>query len=252
MKSEAQALLTLEQAGFAYSGGQAVLHGIELRIAAGEFHCLLGRSGCGKTSLLKLAAGLLLPSSGRVRWRGEPVRGPLREVAFVFQRPTMLDWLSVLDNVLLPVSLGRRVKAADRERALHWLERLGLAQHARRRPSQLSGGQQSRVAVARAWMQQPALLCMDEPFAALDALTREELQQDLLAVCAEQGSAVLFVTHDLAEAAFLGDQVSLLDRGRLQSRCAIPAARPRGSDWRDQAGFHALCASLRRQLEATR
>ena len=108
MKSEAQALLTLEQAGFAYSGGQPVLHGIELRIAAGEFHCLLGRSGCGKTSLLKLAAGLLLPSGGSVRWRGEPVRGPLREVAFVFQRPTLLEWLSVLDNVLLPVSLVRR------------------------------------------------------------------------------------------------------------------------------------------------
>ncbi len=252
MKSEAQALLTLEQAGFAYSGGQAVLHGIELRIAAGEFHCLLGRSGCGKTSLLKLAAGLLLPSSGRVRWRGEPVRGPLREVAFVFQRPTLLDWLSVLDNVLLPVSLGRRVKAADRERALHWLERLGLAQHARRRPSQLSGGQQSRVAVARAWMQQPALLCMDEPFAALDALTREELQQDLLAVCAEQGSAVLFVTHDLAEAAFLGDEVSLLDRGRLQARLSISAERPRSARWRDADSFHAQCATLRQQLELIR
>jgi NitT/TauT family transport system ATP-binding protein len=101
-------------------------------------------------------------------------------------------------------------------------------------------------------MQQPALLCMDEPFAALDALTREELQQDLLAVCAEQGSAVLFVTHDLAEAAFLGDEVSLLDRGRLASRCTIPAARPRHADWRDQAEFHALCATLRRQLEVTR
>ena len=250
MKSEAQALLTLEQAGFAYSGGQAVLHGIELRIAAGEFHCLLGRSGCGKTSLLKLAAGLLLPSSGRVRWRGEPVRGPLREVAFVFQRPTLLDWLSVLDNVLLPVSLGRRVKAADRERALHWLERLGLAQHARRRPSQLSGGQQSRVAVARAWMQQPALLCMDEPFAALDALTREELQQDLLAVCAEQGTAVLFVTHDLQEAAFLGDQVSLLHGGRLGPALAVNEPRPRGAHWRDAPGFHAVCAQLRRTLEA--
>ena len=252
MKPEAPPLLSLEQAGFAYADGQAVLDGIELQIAAGQFHCLLGRSGCGKTSLLKLAAGLLLPSGGSVRWRGEPVRGPLREVAFVFQRPTLLEWLSVLDNVLLPVSLVRRVTPADRQRAGHWLDRLGIAEQAQRRPSQLSGGQQSRVAVARAWMQQPALLCMDEPFAALDALTREELQQDLLAVCAEQGSAVLFVTHDLAEAAFLGDEVSLLDRGRLQSRCTIPETRPRHAGWRDQAAFHALCATLRRQLEVTR
>lgn len=252
MKPEAAPLLSLDQASFAYAGGQPVLQGIDLRIAAGEFHCLLGRSGCGKTSLLKLAAGLLLPSGGQVHWRGEPVRAPLREVAFVFQRPTLLEWLSVLDNVLLPISLARRVNRSDRELAQHWLERLGIAEHAQRRPSQLSGGQQSRVAVARAWMQQPALLCMDEPFAALDALTREELQQDLLEVCAEQGSAVLFVTHDLSEAAFLGDQVSLLDRGCLQSRSTIPAARPRHADWRDQAEFHALCAGLRRQLELTR
>ena len=251
MKSEALPLLSMAQAGFAYADARPVLQGIDLSVKAGEFHCLLGRSGCGKTSLLKLAAGLLLPASGQVLWRGEPVRGPLREVAFVFQRPTLLDWLSVLDNVLLPVSLSRRVTAADRELALRWLDRLGIAEHAQRRPSQLSGGQQSRVAVARAWMQQPALLCMDEPFAALDALTREELQQDLLAVCAEQGSAVLFVTHDLAEAVYLGDQVSLLDRGRLQERCTISTARPRGTGWRDQSGFHALCVSLRRQLEVT-
>ncbi|WP_300051809.1 ABC transporter ATP-binding protein [Malikia sp.] len=245
-------LLTIEQAGFAYADGQPVLHGIDLQIEAGRFHCLLGRSGCGKTSLLKLAAGLLLPSSGRVIWRGKPVRGPLPEVAFVFQRPTLLDWLSVLDNVLLPVSLKQRVTSSDRELAQHWLQRLGIAEQAQRRPSQLSGGQQSRVAVARAWMQQPALLCMDEPFAALDALTREELQQDLLAVCAEQGSAVLFVTHDLSEAAFLGDQVSLLDRGRLQAHMRISAERPRSAQWRDADSFHAQCASLRRQLELTR
>lgn len=252
MKSEATPLLTIEQAGFAYADGRPVLHGINLQIRAGEFQCLLGRSGCGKTSLLKLAAGLLLPSRGRVLWRGAPVRGPLPEVAFVFQRPTLLDWLSVLDNVLLPVSLKQRVTQADRELARHWLQRLGIAEQAQRRPSQLSGGQQSRVAVARAWMQQPALLCMDEPFAALDALTREELQQDLLAVCAEQGNAVLFVTHDLSEAAFLGDQVSLLDRGRLQAQWPISAERPRSASWRDADSFHAQCASLRRQLELTR
>jgi NitT/TauT family transport system ATP-binding protein len=249
MKSEA--LLRLQDVRFAWPGGADVLQGIELQLQAGQCHALLGRSGCGKSSLLKLAAGLLRPTGGAVHWRQQPVRGPQADVALVFQRPTLLDWLSVLDNVLLPISLHRRVQAQDREQALHWLDRLGLHGLGERRPSQLSGGQQSRVAIARAWMQQPALLCMDEPFAALDALTREELQQDLLAVCAEQGTAVLFVTHDLNEAAFLGDRISLLHRGRLGPALAVNEARPRGAAWRDAPDFHAICAQLRQMLGAT-
>ena len=248
MKSEA--LLSLEGVRFGWPGAGELLHGIDLQLQAGQCHVLLGRSGCGKSSLLKLAAGLLTTSGGAVRWRGQPVRGPQPDVALVFQRPTLLDWLSVLDNVLLPISLRRRVTAEDHAHARHWLERLGLHGLAGRRPTQLSGGQQSRVAIARAWMQRPALLCMDEPFAALDALTREELQRDLLAVCAEQGTAVLFVTHDLQEAAFLGDQVSLLHGGRLGTPLAVAEPRPRSAHWRDAPDFHAACAQLRRTLEA--
>lgn len=248
MKSEA--LLTLDGVHFAWPGAGELLHGIDLRLKAGQCHVLLGRSGCGKSSLLKLAAGLLQPTSGEVRWHGQRVLGPQPDVALVFQRPTLLDWLSVLDNVLLPISLHRQVQQADREHALHWLLRLGLHDLERRHPGQLSGGQQSRVAIARAWMQRPALLCMDEPFAALDALTREELQRDLLAVCAEQGTAMLFVTHDLSEAAFLGDQVSLLHGGRLGQPQAVHEPRPRGAHWRDAPDFHAACAQLRCTLEA--
>ena len=248
MKSEA--LLSLEGVRFGWPGAGELLHGIDLQLQAGQCHVLLGRSGCGKSSLLKRAAGLLTASGGAVRWRGQPVRGPQPDVALVFQRPTLLDWLSVLDNVLLPISLHRRVLPEDHAHARHWLERLGLHGLAGRRPMQLSGGQQSRVAIARAWMQRPALLCMDEPFAALDALTREELQRDLLAVCAEQGTAVLFVTHDLQEAAFLGDQVSLLHGGRLGTPLAVAEPRPRSAHWRDAPGFHAACAQLRRTLEA--
>ena len=249
MKSEA--LLRLQDVRFAWPGGADVLQGIELQLQAGQCHALLGRSGCGKSSLLKLAAGLLRPTGGAVHWRQQAVRGPQADVALVFQRPTLLDWLSVLDNVLLPISLHRGVQAQDRAYALHWLERLGLHNLAQRRPTQLSGGQQSRVAIARAWMQRPALLCMDEPFAALDALTREELQQDLLAVCAEQGTAVLFVTHDLHEAAFLGDRISLLHGGRLGPALAVGEPRPRGAAWRDAPSFHAVCAQLRQMLGAT-
>ena len=245
-----EALLALHDLRFAWPGAGELLQGIDLALCAGQCHVLLGRSGCGKSSLLKLAAGLLEPTGGRVLWRGQPVRGPQAEVALVFQRPTLLDWLSVLDNVLLPVSLHRRTQAEDRAHALHWLERLGLGGLADQPPGQLSGGQQSRVAIARAWMQRPALLCMDEPFAALDALTREELQRDLLAVCAEQGTAVLFVTHDLQEAAFLGDRVSLLHKGQLGPALAIEEPRPRHAHWRDAPAFHALCAQLRHTLEA--
>lgn len=248
MKSEA--LLSLEGVRFGWPGAGELLAGIDLQLKAGQCHVLLGRSGCGKSSLLKLAAGLLTASGGAVHWRGQPVCGPQPDVALVFQRPTLLDWLSVLDNVLLPISLHRRVTAEDHAHARHWLERLGLHGLAGRRPMQLSGGQQSRVAIARAWMQRPALLCMDEPFAALDALTREELQRDLLAVCAEQGTAVLFVTHDLQEAAFLGDQVSLLHGGRLGTPLVVAEPRPRSAHWRDAPGFHAACAQLRRTLEA--
>ena len=246
-----EALLQFDQVHFGWPGAAPLLRGIDLPLAAGQCHVLLGRSGCGKSSLLKLAAGLLQPGAGSVRWRGQPVRGPLTDVALVFQRPTLLDWLSVLDNVLLPLSLHRRVQPEDRQHALHWLDRLGLHGLAQRAPTQLSGGQQSRVAIARAWMQRPALLCMDEPFAALDALAREELQRDLLAVCAEQGTAVLFVTHDLHEAAYLGDQVSLLHAGRLGPTLVVDEPRPRHAHWRDAEVFHAVCAQLRRSLEAT-
>lgn len=247
MKSDV--LLALNDLRFAWPGGGELLQGIGLTLHAGQCHVLLGRSGCGKSSLLKLAAGLLPPRAGEVRWRGQPVRGPQTDVALVFQRPTLLDWLSVQDNVLLPVSLHRRVQAEDREYAQHWLQRLGLHGLAAKRPSQLSGGQQSRVAIARAWMQRPALLCMDEPFAALDALTREELQRDLMAVCAEQGTAMLFVTHDLQEAAFLGERVSLLHAGRMVHTLTIDEPRPRSAHWRDAPAFHAVCAQLRQALE---
>lgn len=243
-------LLSLRGLRFAYPGGPELLQGIDLPLQAGQCHVLLGRSGCGKSSLLKVAAGLMSPSAGEVRWRGQPVRGPGQAVALVFQRPTLLEWLSVLDNVLLPISLHRRVRAEDHHLALHWLAKLGLTGLAQRAPTQLSGGQQSRVAIARAWMQRPSLLCMDEPFSALDALTREELQQDLSAVCSEQGTAVLFVTHDLHEAAFLGERVSLLNHGRLAHGVELSEPRPRTSRWREAPAFHAACAQLRRALEA--
>lgn len=247
-----EALLSVRGLRHRWADGTEVLAGVDLALMAGECHVLLGRSGCGKSTLLQVVAGLLRPSAGQLGWRGAPLRGPEREIALVFQRPSLLDWLTVEDNVLLPVSLQGRVPPHEREQARHWLARLGLSGMGQRRPAQLSGGQQSRVAIARAWMQRPRLLCMDEPFAALDALTREDLQHELMTLCAEQGTAVLFVTHDLAEAAVLGDRVSLLHQGRLTHALHIDQAQPRARSWRDDPAYHATCAQLRRHLEASR
>ncbi len=222
--------------------------GVRLHIAEGEFHCLLGRSGCGKTSLLKLAAGLLAPSGGTVRLQGQPPAERRADIGFVFQAPTLLEWRSALDNVLLPVSLQRPPKAQDRERALSLFERLGLSGLHARRPRQLSGGQQSRVAIARALMTAPHLLLLDEPFAALDAITREELQQDLLRACREAGTTVLFVTHDLEEALFLADRIHVMDRGRLVHDFSPGLPATRDAALRASAGFAQWGGRLREAL----
>jgi NitT/TauT family transport system ATP-binding protein len=235
--------LRLRDVAFGYPGHAAVVDHVDLSLAPGEVHCLVGRSGCGKTTLLKLAAALLQPTSGQVLLEGRPPSVG-RHVGFVFQAPTLLDWLRVRDNVLLPVSLQRRPAAADVAQADALLAQLGLATLADRYPRQLSGGQQSRVALARALLVQPPLLLLDEPFAALDAITREELQQDLLRLARERGTTVLFVTHDIAEAVFLGDRVSVMADGRLVRTLPIdPAARVR-----DTAAFGAACATLRSVL----
>ena len=234
--------LCLQDVDFGYPGAAPVVAGLTLDLAAGEVHCLVGRSGCGKTTVLKLAAGLLAPSAGRILWNGRPALEP-KQVGFVFQAPTLLEWLTVRDNVLLPVSLQRRPSASDAHAAEALLERLGLAGLAGRYPRQLSGGQQSRVALARALLLAPPLLLLDEPFAALDALTREELQRDLRALARAQGTTALFVTHDVGEAVFLGDRVSVLAQGRLVRTLASPPGAER-----DTAAFGQACAALRAAL----
>jgi NitT/TauT family transport system ATP-binding protein len=235
--------LQLQGVSFGYPGFAPVIDDVSLSLPAGGVHCLVGRSGCGKTTLLKLAAGLLQPSHGRVLLRGAP---PVdrREVGFVFQSPTLLDWLTVQANVLLPVSLQRRPTAQDAEAADSLLAQLGLPGFGPRLPRQLSGGQQSRVALARALLLKPPLLLLDEPFAALDAITREELQRDLLRVVRTTGTSVLFVTHDIAEAVFLGDQVSVVAGGALVRTLAVGAA----AHTRDTPAFGDACAVVRQAL----
>jgi len=243
--------LQLNGLHFAYPERGEVVHNVCLQLAPGEIHGLIGRSGCGKTTVLKLAAGLLTPQQGQVQLQGQHVQQPTAEMGFVFQAPTLLNWLSVLDNVLLPLSLHGSVTDSQRAYGLALLEQVGLSTHGHHKPHQLSGGQQSRVAVARALITRPAVLFMDEPFAALDAITREELQRDFLALCHAQGTAVLFVTHDIGEAVYLADHVSLMHAGRLHAACPIALPRPRQTAMRYTLAFNALCEQLRHTMDAT-
>lgn len=248
MPTDAAPFIEIEQATYAYPGEGPTVERAHLALAPGDFHCLVGRSGCGKTTLLKLAAGLLLPQSGAVRIAGAALAGPSRQVGFVFQTPSLLEWRTVLDNVLLPVSLHRRVTAADRRRALDLLALMGIGDYAHRHPRQLSGGQQSRAALARALVTEPPALLMDEPFAALDAITREELQDDLLRLTRERGTTVLFVTHDIAEAVYLATDVSVMDGGRIGRTFPVGLPDRHGVESRYDPQFTALCHDIRAAL----
>jgi len=249
IESKAQHLLRLRNVSFSYLEGVETLQNINLDLAPGEFHCLLGRSGCGKTSVLKLAAGLLSAQQGEVVWNNQPLITPQSDMGFVFQRPTLLEWLDVLDNVLLPIALHRRIEASDLQKAKELLQRMGLAHKFHGKPTELSGGQQSRVAIARALITSPHILFMDEPFASLDAITREELQHDLMGICAEHKTSILFVTHDIGEAVYLGNQVSVMAQGKIHHTLAIDLPQPRQNSMRHSPEFNHFSVKLRHAME---
>lgn len=236
--------LDMQQVVYTYASGRRIVDGIDWQLKSGDFHCLVGRSGCGKTTLLKLAAGLLVPQSGHIQqWDGKPV-APGPQLGYMFQAPTLLAWQRVIDNVLLPVSLQRRPSAADMSRANELLAMLGLTDYAQHYPRQLSGGQQSRVALARALILEPGLLLLDEPFAALDAITRGELQDDLMRMCRARKTTVLFVTHDIGEAVYLGNRVGVMHDGRLLADIPIQLPAPRQQSMRHGAMFNEHCAQI--------
>lgn len=249
MSTEAPAFLDMRGVSYSFPAYPRVVNQVDWQILRGEVHSLVGRSGCGKTTLLKLAAGLLLPDAGTVTVDGQALRRPGSQLGFVFQAPTLLEWTSVLDNVLLPVTLQRRPLPADHARAEELLALMGLSGLARRFPTELSGGQQSRVAIARALLLAPTLLLLDEPFAALDAITREELQDDLLRICRLAQTTVFFVTHDISEAVYLADRVAVMADGKITADLAVDLPWPRQRALRYGAPFNAVCAQVRQAMD---
>lgn len=211
------------------SGRVEALRDIDLDIADGEFVAVLGRSGCGKSTLLRLVAGLLPVTAGAVAVADTPVARPRQDVAMLFQRPALLPWRTVLDNVLLPVEIFGWKRAQHRDRARQLLELAGLTGFEKRLPHELSGGMQQRVSLCRSLISQPRVMLMDEPFSALDALTREELSGELQRIHMETSATVVFVTHSIEEAVLLADRVVVLSPrpGRIRDIVDVAIPRPR-------------------------
>ncbi len=227
-------VLSFEQVSI-HLGGREVLTPTTLEVSRGEFVCVIGPSGCGKTTLLRAAAGFVQPHAGAVLRGGQRVTGPSREVAFVFQDygRALLPWRTVRGNVSLALEAAGVPREQRPERIDAVLATVGLRDHAHKFPAQLSGGMQQRVQIARCLAQRPQLLMMDEPFGALDAMTRESLQDELARLVSAEGLTVLFVTHDLEEALYLGDRVVALranpgpQRPSLARVLDVPIPRPR-------------------------
>ena len=232
-----------------YRRGRTTTHALDrvsLEVRDGEFLAVVGPSGCGKSTLLRLIAGLLSPVSGRILLNETEVRGPQTALGIVFQSPVLLEWRNVLDNVLLQLELRGIEPAPYRERAHALLAQVGLGEFADRYPRELSGGMKQRAAIVRALIHDPPLLLMDEPFGALDALTREQMRIDLEALWAKTRKTVVFITHSIDEAVLLADRVAVMSPrpGRIEREIPIGLPRPRGLDARKRPEFLAASEAI--------
>jgi NitT/TauT family transport system ATP-binding protein len=232
----------------------AALAGCTLEISRGSFVALIGPSGCGKSTLLRIAAGLVEPDAGAVSILGESVALARRRkrIGYVPQSPALLGWRSVLGNVTFPLEVNRRAAPAAQRDPKELLAALGLGEALHRRPHELSGGMQQRVAIARAFAFSPALLLMDEPFSAVDEMTRETLRHELLALWQADQRTVLFVTHSVTEAVVLADRVAVMSPrpGRIVAEIPVELARPRAGELEGSSEVAALEREVRRALRA--
>ncbi|WP_343671402.1 ABC transporter ATP-binding protein [Paraburkholderia heleia] len=223
------------------------LRDVSFDVESGEFITVVGPSGCGKSTLLKILAGILRRSSGKVAVAGRPIDGPNREVGVVFQAPVLLPWRTVIENILMPSELHGKVDKTQRDRAARYLAMVGLEGFEDKYPSELSGGMQQRVGIARALCHDPTLLLMDEPFGALDAMTRESMNLDLLRIRAESGKTVLLVTHSIPEAVFLADRVIVMSPrpGRITDILPVNLPRERKLEMINSEPFGAVVSRIR-------
>lgn len=240
--------LQVQQLALAFSTAQGILPvfaNLSFEVHAGEFICILGPSGCGKSSLLRTLAGLLSPTAGEVRLHGTSVRAPRREVGLVFQHANLMPWRTVRENIALPLQIAPRPNAAAQVEAL--IDMVGLRGFENALPDDLSGGMAQRVSLARAWVHDPEILLLDEPFGALDALTREQMSAELLHIWQARRKTVVMVTHDISEAIFLADRVLVLSArpAHLRLDLPIPLPRPRVVQVRHTEAFQYLAGQVR-------
>jgi len=242
--------ISLQQVDKRFSTGLLALSDVSLRVEEGEFVALLGPSGCGKSTILRLVAGLDSPSRGRID--APALHGANRSTAFVFQESTLMPWASVFDNVWLPLRLAGASRDAAAAPVQAMLDRVGLGEFAQSFPAELSGGMKMRASIARSLVTQPDVLLMDEPFAALDAITRGRLNADLLAWYAARPLSVLFVTHSVDEAVFLSQRVLVMSPrpGRVVAEVVVDQPYPRDPAYRASAAYLVACRDASNALEA--
>jgi NitT/TauT family transport system ATP-binding protein len=246
-------LVALRELTKRFGDGPIVLDRVSLSVQPGEFVTLIGPSGCGKSTVLRLIAGLTVPSDGQVAVTTSPAKVADEELGFVFQEPTLLPWLTTEHNIELPLKL-RGVPASERSAVIsRVLSLVGLADKARAYPRQLSGGQKMRVSIARALALSPKLLLLDEPFGALDEMTRERLNEELLSIRERQAWTALFVTHSVAEAVFLSSRIIVMAAhpGRIHDDLTIDLPYPRTVETRTSERYHALVLKVSQSLRAT-
>jgi len=246
------ASVAMEAVGKRFADGPEVLASVTLTARPGDFIALIGPSGCGKTTLLRLLAGLTPPSEGAITVDGVIPAEAREHLSFIFQEPTLLPWLSAQRNVELPLRLRGEADAARQERARELLRLVGLEQAAAQYPRQLSGGMKMRVSLARALTRQPGLLLLDEPFAALDELTRNRLNEDLLRLRERAPFTAFFVTHSVSEAVFLSNRIFVLaaNPGRVAAEIVAPFPYPRTAELRESPEYLQLVARITTRLRA--
>jgi len=233
------------------TGLVSALQDVSFDVYRGEFITLVGPSGCGKTTLLKIISGLLSKTDGELVFSTEGDFDPKRDVGMVFQKPVLLKWRSIVDNVLLPVEILQLDRRAYYSMAMELLKLVGLEGFEKKYPNELSGGMQQRASISRALIHDPQLLLMDEPFGALDALTREKMNLEILRIWQETGKTVLFVTHGIQEAVFLADRVIVLSArpARMVAAIEVNLPRPRTMEIKAEKEFGQLCLEIYRLLE---